>query len=79
MMESNPVNWVPVYFEGGVTIGKAKISDDQKTIEIELNEGSTIGAAIAEGLVGITTMSMATNDAQVIRGDDSDDKTVGTN
>jgi hypothetical protein len=57
-------SWVPIYYENGVTIGKAKVSDDETTIEITLNEGSDVGALINRGLVGLSTIALQVNDAQ---------------
>lgn len=51
--------WVPLYYEGGVTIGKAKVSADSNSIQIELNEGAAIGDLLKENLIAFSTITLS--------------------
>lgn len=47
----NPSWWVPVYWPEGVTVGRAKISDDGTHIDIKLIEGTTIWDNTSKGYI----------------------------
>jgi hypothetical protein len=51
--------YVPVYLEDRTLIGKAKISNDGKHIEIDIPGDSPVAELMAEGLIGLSTWSMA--------------------
>lgn len=48
--------WVPLYYEGGAIIGKAKVRGN--SVEIELDPGTPIIDLMKENLVGFSTVSL---------------------
>lgn len=51
-------NWVPLYWEGSQTIGRAKVSADGKSIELIVNEGTPIAELLKEDLLDFSVSLM---------------------
>lgn len=48
--------YIPVYLPDRTVLGKAKISDDGKHLDIEIPEGSMIQELMHENLIGLSTV-----------------------
>jgi len=59
--------WVPLYYQGGATIGKAKVESvdgDGVHILMEINEGNAISELLSESLVGFSTVVLDADRAE---------------